>query len=716
MEHCYVTSAENAFPYEVPCVANQDYLGIPFQDYFRRVCHIESLDDLKIEEVDSIFQTCFFFSFLQEVIGDSFRHSDYVSEALNNKGVERSCVTAAKLSDKLMEWSQKIRQNPTAAKTTYSHFQDCVRMSDSTFYKLSRRVTRSILLSTTTFLETAAREIMDASHTRFVGLYTKPASLDSELLWMSKKGSWCPFEAASLWSGFISAGTLIFLLSIAKPQQHARHLDCSVRHCYLDNSDPADYIFSHTSESCDCTCWRPNINHIKEAIQRGQTPVILAKFGSDSSLASLDSVGIPSTTDYMAVSHVWTDGLGNPHFNGVLTCQLHRLVQKIYHFACARSGEHKPELCIWLDTLCVPIEPLDAKLQALSRMKHIYEEATDVLVLDSDIEAHEYTSSTALLSAMMVCSSRWTLRLWTLQEGITAKQLWIFFSDVAVEIEDLRIELSRQASPAPYIQKIIAVDLWSGLFQLRGAPHTKIINVEPYSMFDLQHAVRRRLVSIPSDEPLCLANIMGFTVAAEEDVPGRRMSLFWAELIQKKMISSCIIFAHDPGLQVKGYRWAPATLLQAKVPEDSRVEHHFPKEIDQYAVLHPDGISVRYPGVKLKVRGVGKSGYRIIRESSFPGWDYMFVHDRTSKQWYFVYVSDYNNNLAAYLNDGPDCSVILELGLPNESDTETRALLVALSEGAHRKARTVARCTVHWIAQPPANNRSATRPIIPPQR
>ena len=83
-------------------------------------------------------------------------------------------------------------------------------------------------------------------------------------------------------------------------------------------------------------------------------------------------------TRHVAISQVWSNGLGSPYANAVSQCQLleiSRLVQDLYP-----SGG--PPVPFWDDTLCCRTGPKEAKELAISKMRYTYSGAYQVLVLD----------------------------------------------------------------------------------------------------------------------------------------------------------------------------------------------------------------------------------------------------------------------------------------------------------------------------------------------
>ena len=120
----------------------------------------------------------------------------------------------------------------------------------------------------------------------------------------------------------------------------------------------------------------------------------------------------------VAISHVWSDGRGNPKANELPTCQLaflQILVDSLFE-------ENQRPVPFWIDTLMIPTNPRDSngdqrlkKLDALKDMEWVYKRASKVLVLDSGL----YSVNTTMMGpeeigARIMCST-WSRRLWTLQ-------------------------------------------------------------------------------------------------------------------------------------------------------------------------------------------------------------------------------------------------------------------------------------------------------------
>lgn len=139
---------------------------------------------------------------------------------------------------------------------------------------------------------------------------------------------------------------------------------------------------------------------------------------------------------YIAISHVWSQGLGNRHSNTIWLCQLQRLQQ----YANRLVPPANRPIPIWIDTICVPLEE-DARMEAIKTMDAVYQNALAVLVVDqtlidfdlaSAVEKCKEDESGARLGLkgwqiemlMRIKVSPWAQRLWTYNEAFLAQQLF----------------------------------------------------------------------------------------------------------------------------------------------------------------------------------------------------------------------------------------------------------------------------------------------------
>ena len=148
-----------------------------------------------------------------------------------------------------------------------------------------------------------------------------------------------------------------------------------------------------------------------------------AREDTNSPISVCDSLNTP----YVAISHVWADGLRSTTEEGLPECKIKQLA--------TMTSQLVPGGAFWIDTLCIR-KNQDVRNRAEGMMAETYKGATAVLVLNSSIR--EISSSAPREEkASYVLGSAWMQRLWTLQEGLLVLKLIFEFSDGLVAVDEL---------------------------------------------------------------------------------------------------------------------------------------------------------------------------------------------------------------------------------------------------------------------------------------
>lgn len=300
-----------------------------------------------------------------------------------------------------------------------------------------------------------------------LGLWDKHPMFDRILL----NSGWCPFEVQT-WRSRGSNSLAWYISNIPGTRESEDHTRCTRLDCQFNEIDRDTYVTRHLTESCPCvhlySVLPPNSEDadvlgesVSTILQRGHIPLLTISGpsgGEALTIISSEKPGLPALIGYkfnkkiwspnystwlvnnnqakprvryVAISHVWRGGLGNPRQNSLPRCQLARiqtLVNRLY-------AENLHPVPFWIDTLCVPLEASLRSL-AIRQMKSIYLEADMVLVLDSSLQEIPLPPD-PVESLLRIACSTWMQRLWTFQEGILAFQLIFQFHDACVSGEDL---------------------------------------------------------------------------------------------------------------------------------------------------------------------------------------------------------------------------------------------------------------------------------------
>ena len=151
-----------------------------------------------------------------------------------------------------------------------------------------------------------------------------------------RQRGWCPSDIMVMEKDF-TISALVFLANLAPPRKAQDHCIVSIRdqgeqrrpekslcnelRCAHQQLSDDTYKTKHVDgcPGCDDVVADPTIS-----LKHGKIPLILSVDSGDDS-PSIEFVDADIDTSYVAISHVWSDGLGNVQRNALPRCQLLRL-------------------------------------------------------------------------------------------------------------------------------------------------------------------------------------------------------------------------------------------------------------------------------------------------------------------------------------------------------------------------------------------------------
>ncbi|KAJ6260664.1 hypothetical protein Dda_4891 [Drechslerella dactyloides] len=475
----------------------------------------------------------------------------------------------------------------------------------------------------------------------------------------------CPVEKTQLAEA--SPAFLCYLLSLPETNRSpGQHANCVNGTCVGNNIDEATYVTRHVDGDCDCDCEHdgPNIEDVKKCLRDNHIPSLSISIvdgeyrGMKVKPQKVEQAsfwrfhqgksGLARSLDYVALSHVWSDGLGNPFANTLPRCQLRRLAyyvnytmkdgkargikggfEKAFniskHIFAKRVGEvweqdGNFECCIWVDTMCVPLEKEYRKL-AIKNMNQVYRQARYVMVLDASIARHDFRSDEELMARVVL--STWMRRVWTLQEAILGlEKLAICLKDRVVDhtdaVERLRVVVnSGERTAVNGMLEGVAVLGDDGFQGLNGAVDIleftkggplKLSNIDSsrgdkqlqekqYRIFmeNLWTLIGRRATTKEEDRVLVACNILykdATKVLKGDGHTGRLTGL----LDQLDEVPAGAIFKSGERVPVDGYRWACHIF---KLSAWGAFDFNNPGKVT------PQGLLVRFPGFVLSEKAAG---------------------------------------------------------------------------------------------------------------
>ncbi|KAF2810043.1 uncharacterized protein BDZ99DRAFT_462655 [Mytilinidion resinicola] len=366
------------------------------------------------------------------------------------------------------------------------------------------------------------------------------------------QAGWCPFTTFQLSNNF-PEDTQAYAFALGTIRTSQNHEKCTFQSCTASQYIPGIDI-SHTREGCECEVLEAPTVQIVDCLQRGRIPFLrIANENGRPFIDIHDDDGM-ADTQYIAISHVWADGIGTSTSNCIATCQAMELAESIELIS------NESNLPFWLDTLCIPAQPQRQNLRDFSvqKMHEIYSSAHGVLILDADLKRLPSNASYAEIMTRFSISA-WYARLWTYHESALAPRHYVRGQDIVFELEGLQqrvLEGEFQDSIAHSLN-LFAAASFRVLF--RDPSDTKTSNSD-LEMQNLMTTASKRTMSRPEDETVCIAIHLSLDVGPLLKSPsGRRMETLLSLL---PAIPANVLWGSGPRLVAKGFRWAPASFLQ----------------------------------------------------------------------------------------------------------------------------------------------------------
>ena len=260
---------------------------------------------------------------------------------------------------------------------------------------------------------------------RYLEFMQKPSPLNPRL----KELGWCDNEVLHLNR---QDNTGLFLASMLKRplSDSLSHEQCSHERCVAHDINDDDYKTRHTDDcpgSWPCHAISIDQQKLCSVLRDGGIPIVIIS-------ACTGPAGLPNVRvvdyyscniEYVAISHVWAHGLGNPKENALPLCQISRMARLCSELSSRHNGV-MGKVGFWIDTLCIPVHPdmKDFRKLAIKKLASTYSQASQVLVLDVDLQRCSKFCSKTELATRILCSG-WMKRLWTLQEAVMSKRLLI---------------------------------------------------------------------------------------------------------------------------------------------------------------------------------------------------------------------------------------------------------------------------------------------------
>ncbi|KAB2571753.1 hypothetical protein DBV05_g9573 [Lasiodiplodia theobromae] len=477
----------------------------------------------------------------------------------------------------------------------------------------------------------------------------------------SEKG-WCPSEIACF-SNLRSVLPQAYALQLRRPRTMLErggggggddaHALCTAAKCRVNQVEAGTYVTKHYPPECRCAHVVVPVEDVKAVLRRGGIPLVRIRGGGgeEEAVLQLEVVAHRPGRNYVALSHVWSDGLGNAKVNSLPACQLRRLEAKaarllwehanvpgawdnpvsalhvsgrhLLHAAMRLARNPGEDTLFWVDTLCVPLDEETRKM-AIRGMKKVYERAHRVMVVDAELESTAVSDlpKEEVMMRILACSG-WMRRLWTLQEGLAARRrLYVVFKDKIVNVPDMadKLWLKHHHGKFHALQAPVAHDAYSLWFQWFRTVTTaystfhKILDkavpmgkdneiiLKPHELVSMSWSnVSARDTSRDVDRPVVFANIVNLDPKPILDIDGNapeRMRAFYKML---SYFAQEVIFLSGERYQEDGWRWA----LQRCMSVD---DTPYGRTLETPVKILKEGLLTVFPGFTMNLGGLLPGG------------------------------------------------------------------------------------------------------------
>ncbi|KAF2106821.1 hypothetical protein BDV96DRAFT_654382 [Lophiotrema nucula] len=442
---------------EIPCLNVIPYdfkglVGFPERVGFR---DWETGDATRIA---TLVQSWLYFGLLAEIFGEDIETEDFVLRA--KQPYPHCQITLGNIRAHLAQ-----NPNPSERSRRCGLLLDAVRWLRNVERIPLHEQLASPLAQTTLAVRMLFYAIAPVCGSPLLDLWPHP--LVSKRL---KDAEWCPSHIRLI-EGFQDDILGCYLSRLWRPNPRGfSHTKCPVTNCEASSTTLDDgYKMCHTRLACTCPLVTVKEDQLRQIIAKGGIPLIHIEhlLGGKT---RLQIRAANASDNYIALSHVWSDGLGNPNSNGLPECQLHRLagyLSDLPNPSCPPSkgdfrsvfslgpmsvdfarltlvwrSSSRPTL-FWMDTLCIPVsrDIGDAstkrlKVRAINMMAAIYGRASQVLVLDSTLQQCRLATMRNIEILARIAFCNWIGRSWTLQEGALSPFVYFQFADGAINLLD----------------------------------------------------------------------------------------------------------------------------------------------------------------------------------------------------------------------------------------------------------------------------------------
>ncbi|CAG8960411.1 hypothetical protein HYFRA_00008129 [Hymenoscyphus fraxineus] len=489
---------------EVPFVAkipwdNGDFKTFPSRHGFPQ--NSEGAIDTNnhsIESLCDLMQSWLYFGFLECLLGQKVDRDSFVRTPRDSEGRTRLLVDSTPL-DSLINRLEAERKKDLGRLPLLDEVWTVTKQLETQLEPIADTTVAEIAFSLRVLYRTCARFSFRLDNKKKSFEMKGCSGIGAtNLLQRMKAAGWCDAELSSLCLKNTEI-ELFYFSQLPRPNTAGiTHDNCTKLQCKANNVNQGNYINRHVKDGCSCKMIHVPHEELVGILRNGRIPVVQIVETCQGNI-KLKVKPAQASTEYTAISHVWSDGLGNPISNSLHHCQLEHLSKSLRLIRSDRIWapiQRTQKDFFWMDTLCIPPgnEYNELKMASINKMACIYAGAARVLVLDSGLQHIRMRNSHMIENLSHINHCAWKRRCWTLQEGALGQCTLFLFADGIVHVPvpghpfstyfsaskfpSLRKRIHRMVIHSPTSQSLLQYGIPRDLGNMRGVPAALYVHLD----------------------------------------------------------------------------------------------------------------------------------------------------------------------------------------------------------------------------------------------
>lgn len=311
----------------------------------------------------SFLQEWLFFGLIREVLGSYIKPEVLVRE-LDSSPMR--VLTTSSLNGALRHWYDDAVSHKMDPPPDPGHLDLCLRTACLNLENALSCLDLHTSLSYASVGELLDRAVGQALYPDYRGGVRWTACVP-RYGWKALLGpsGYCEFQIERMIENGLDVSVMYFTSRLARSETGKNHDRCTLEACTADQIDAETYKTKHIDAHCKCQHYRVAYDDLYTILAQGYLPLLRISSGPSLSDTWVEIVSSKDCSRYVAISHVWAEGLGNAENNSLPRCQLRSLAKMIEALKVHCDEHDDEEILLWCDTMCCPAEVSPTFLQAV---------------------------------------------------------------------------------------------------------------------------------------------------------------------------------------------------------------------------------------------------------------------------------------------------------------------------------------------------------------